>query len=448
MRSAHLRIALWICSLKIAGEMSSSGVLGKTEGSLLVAVTVILLLNGGCGRPERVRSAVPSRTRSVEDMERFRSEAIGRIEEKAWITHVNTLDLDQDGRTDVLVCDAKANAVTWLRQGAPGVFEETVLKEGLLGPVHVEGVDIDRDGDLDLLVACMGKVFPNNDKIGSVVILENDGHESFTPHVIAENIARVTDIRAADFDGDGRLDLAVGQFGYVQGEIRWMRNTGNWQFESEILLSLPGTINVCAQDMNGDGTPDIVALVSQQYEEVYLFENHGGRFKARVLFGSTNEDFGSSGLSLSDLDRDGDADILYTNGDGFAYADPGRRPWHGLQWIENLGSGQFRYHRIADMYGAYSPIGVDLDGRGIIDIVCVSAFNDWSDPDSVSLVVFKNDGRMNFAAQVLAREPIQLLTVAAEDLDGSGRMSLVTGAFYSYPPFERMGRINLWRQNP
>ena len=32
-------------------------------------------------------------------------------------------------------------------------------------------MDYDQDGDLDVLVACMGKVFPSNDKIGSVVIL-------------------------------------------------------------------------------------------------------------------------------------------------------------------------------------------------------------------------------------------------------------------------------------
>jgi hypothetical protein len=182
---------------------------------------------------------------------------------------------------------------------------------------------------------------------------------------------------------------------------------------------------------------------------VHLFENNGaGVFRDRILFGSTNEDFGSSGLSLCDVNRDGRPDILYTNGDGFAYADPGMRPWHGLQWIENRGGGAFRTHRIADMAGAYSPIGVDLEGRGVTDIVCVSGFNDWSRPDTEALVVFRNDGRQNFTKHVLAHRPVQLISCAAGDFDGGGRVSLVTGAFVSYPPFENTSRLTLWRPAP
>ena len=320
---------------------------------------------------------------------------------------------------------------------------------GLTAPVHVQAVDMNGTGHYDLLVACMGEFFPNNDKIGSVIILENDGQQHFTRRVIAEHIPRVTDVQAGDFDGDGKLDLVIAEFGYDQGEIRWMRNLGNWQFEGHVLLSLSGTINVCVADMNGDHTPDIVAVVSQQWEEVHLFENDGqGNFKGKILFGSTNEDYSSSGISLCDLNRDGRPDILYTNGDGFAFADPGKRPWHGLQWLENLGGGAFRFHRVGDMAGAFSPVGVSLDGDGIMDIVCVSGFNDWKDPAAASLVVFKNDGKMNFTQQVLAHAPIQLITCAAGNLDGSGRPSFVTGGFYSYPPFDRMGRLTLWRQKP
>jgi hypothetical protein len=294
----------------------------------------------------------------------------------------------------------------------------------------------------------MGQVFPNNDKIGSVVVLENDGRRHFTRHVLIDNVARVTDVRAGDFNGDGRLDLAVAQFGYDQGEIRWMENLGDWAFKSHNLLNLSGTVNVCVADMNGDGTPDITALVSQQWEEVFLFENNGhGRFTSKIIFGSTNEDFGSSGISLCDLNRDGRPDVLYTNGDGFD-AEPGRRPWHGLQWLENLGNGNFRHHRVGNLPGAYSPVGVDLGGDGAIDIVCTSGFNDWSRPKAVSIVAFMNDGRMNFTPRVLAYEPIQLISCAAADLDGSGRPWLVTGGFHSYPPFEKMGRITLWKPAP
>ena len=416
----------------------------------VVPAVVALILLSACGPTHSPGVNEATGKTDLAEMDPFVAEPIGApFEDKPWISHVTVVDLDADSLQDVLACDDRLLAVVWLRQLAPGKFAEQAIGTELPAPVHCEPVDIDKDGDLDLLVACMGVVFPNNDKIGSIVILENDGQQHFTRHDILENVARVTDVQAGDFDRDGRLDLAVAQFGYDQGEIRWMRNHGDWKFESVNLLNLSGTINVCVADMNGDDTLDIVALVSQQWEEIHFFANLGrGTFSRKILFGSTNEDFGSSGISLSDLNRDGRLDILYTNGDGFAYADPGKRPWHGVQWLENLGRGYFRFHRIADLPGAYSPVGVDLDGNGAMDIVCISGFNDWSDPEAVSVVAFMNNGSMRFSPRVIAREPTQLISCAVGDLDGTGRPSIVAAGFYSYPPFDRMGRITRWRQKP
>lgn len=416
---------------------------------MLLAIGTSVLLLGGCDRAAP-RSTAKSRAGGaglVTDLNRYVSTPIGApFEGKPWISHVAIADLDRDGRRDVLVCDDKLNALVWMRQTAPDTFVESVVEAGLPGIVHVEAVDFDGDADMDLLIACMGEVFPNNDKIGSVVVLENEGHETFRKHVLAENIARVTDVRAGDFNRDGRLDLAVGQFGYDQGEIRWMENRGGWEFTSHILLSLAGTINVCVADLTGDGALDIAALVSQQYEEIHLLEGNGrGGFTDKIIFGSTNEDYGSSGMSLCDLNRDGKPDLLYTNGDGFAYADPGQRPWHGIQWLENRGGGFFRFHRIANMAGAYSPVGADLDGDGTTDILCVSGFNDWKNPKAISIVAFMNDGQMSFTEHILAYEPTQLIACDAGDLDGSGRVSFVTGGFYCYPPFDKMSRVTLWR---
>ena len=420
-----------------------------SPGTELFCLVLALLMVGGCRpAPSSPRDSASS-IEAASTAPSFRPEAIGAaFVGKPWTSHVSVVDLDGDHLADVLACDDRLNAVVWLRQQSSGGFEEHVLATALAGVVRTEAVDIDRDGDVDLLVACMGELFPNNEKIGSVVVLENNGLQSFTKRVIASNIARVTDVRAGDLDGDGRLDLAVAQFGYDQGEVRWMRNLGSWNFESRTLLSLSGTINVCVADMNGDGNLDLVAVVSQQWEEIYLFENNGrGEFTNKKVFGSTNEDFGSSGISLCDLNRDGKMDILYTNGDGFAFADPGKRPWHGVQWLENIGNSYFRFHRIGDMAGAFSPVGVDLEGRGVMDVVCVSGFNDWKNPKSVSLAVFRNDGKMNFTLEPIAGSPTQLVTCAVGDLDGSGNPSIATGGFNAYPPFDQMSRITLWKRS-
>ena len=412
-------------------------------------VAGLLMVVSACRRSESPPKATASPTRAVVDLGRYSSTAVGNpVEEKPWITHVHVADLDQDGKLDILACDSQKNTVAWLRQDPTGQFIESILAAELTAPVHVAAIDIDGDKDLDLLVACMGQVFPNNEKIGAVIILENDGRQNFTRHVIADKLARVTDVQAGDFNGDGRLDLAVAQFGYYQGEIRWLENLGQWQFKAHPLLNLPGAINVCVADMDGNQRPDIVALVSQQYEDIYLFANDGaGNFTSRVIFGSTNEDFGSSGISLCDLNRDGKPDVLYTNGDGFDYADPGSRPWHGVQWLENLGSGRFQYHHIGTLPGAYSPVGVDLDGDGAIDVVAVSGFNDWENPRAVSLMAFQNDGKMHFTPRIIAHEPTHLVTIAAASLDGTDKPPvLVTGGFHAYPPWDRMSRVRIWRR--
>jgi FG-GAP-like repeat/FG-GAP repeat len=407
-----------------------------------------LVVATGCRRPEVGSAAPPTPGGTVETVDFLRSESIGApVDGQPWIAHVAIVDLDRDGRNDALVCDAKKNQVGWLRQSAAGTFEEIVLGSDLRGPVHATADDLDGDRDLDVLVASMGVVFPNNEKIGAVIWLENDGAQHFTPRVLLDHVARVTDVAVADFNGDGRRDLAVAQFGYDQGEIRWMENLGGGKFKSHILLSLSGAINVCIADCNDDDTPDIVALVSQQWEEVYLFANDGqGGFTKKVIAGSTNEDFGSSGISLCDLNRDGRPDVLYSNGDGFDYAEPGPRPWHGVQWLENTGGGFFRLHRIGDLPGAYSPAGTDLDGDGDTDVVAVSGFNDWANPRVAAMMWFRNDGARGFTPCVLAHVPTHLLTVAAGDFDGDGRPELLTGGFHAYPPYDHMSRVMVWRR--
>ena len=389
----------------------------------------------------------------MEDLSYLRSERVGAgVTDTPWISHVNSVDVDADGLLDIVACDSRNNTIIWIRQTSRGVFKEQVIAEGMSAPVRVEPADMDGDGDTDLLVAGMGQVFPNNDRIGTVFILENDGRGAFTKRVVLENTSRVTDVRAGDFTGDGHLDLAVAQFGYDQGEVSWLERVGPWEFKRHVLIELSGAINVGVADFDGDGHSDIVANLSQQWEEIYYFRNRGqGEFSRFRIWGSSNEDYGSSGMTVADLNRDGRPDLLFTNGDGFGpAATPGPRPWHGVQWLENLGQGNFRYRRIGHLAGAYSPVAVDLDQDGHLDVVAVAGYADWSNKEKevVSLMWFRNDGRMQFEPRVLAMAPRDLITLSAGDYDGTGGPVLVTGAFYVYPPYEHMERVLLWRRAP
>jgi len=367
---------------------------------------------------------------------------------RPWVTNVQIADLDQDGLPDVLYCEAQKNSVRWIRQNPRGVFTEQIIAENIPAPAHVWTGDVNGSGRCDVLVASMGFLLPTDDRIGAVIVLENLDNQHFRKRVLLEQTPRVTDVRAANLAGhtDGRLDLVVGQFGYNRGETCWMENQGGWKFERHVVNTQSGCIHTPVADFDGDGEPDFAALISQEWEEVHLFHNlKRGQIQDSVRWGSTNEDFGSSGMIAADINGDGKPDLLFTNGDMFDYM-PGARPWHGIQWLENKGGDFFAYHRIGYFPGAFGPCAADLNGDGHMDVIAVSTLADWSDPAAVSMMAWINDGREGFMPVPLAHTPTHLLTVAAGDLDGNGVPVIVTGGFHMLPPWEHMSNVTLWRK--
>lgn len=410
---------------------------------LVIAATVALVVLTRRDEPVRAGS---SRAPAPPAVLLYRPEPIGEAPVgRPMIAHIAIADLDEDALPDLLVCDGESNSVRWLRQYPRGTFTEQQLGDNVQGPVHTALADLNGDGRQDILVASMGVILPNNDRIGSVVVLENLGGNRFRNRVLLENTTRVTDVRAADVNADGRLDLIVGQFGYFEGEIRWLENLGDWTFADHPLLSAPGTIHTPVADFDGDGRLDFAALISQDAEEVRLFLNRGhGRFENSVIWKSMNPSWASSGLEVGDVNRDGRPDLIFSNGDGFeGFA--GVVPWHGLQWIENRESG-FRRHHVGPFPGCYSPVMTDLDADGDNDLVTVSGFNNWRDPEAVSMMAWINDGRQGFTPLVLAHVPTHLIALAAGDLDGDNVPELVTGGFHVYPPWTNMSRVMLWRR--
>jgi hypothetical protein len=366
--------------------------------------------------------------------------------EPPMISNLAVADLDGDKLPDVLVCDAKNNFVSWIQQYPKGTFTEKILVKDVIAPAHVQILDVDQDGDNDIMVAVLGLIFPSNDKIGTILILENDGKNNFIKHVVADKIARVSDVRAGDLDGDGDMDLAAAQFGYDDGETRWMENTGNWTFKSHVLQNLSGPINVEILDVDEDGDLDFISLVSQEWEEIYCFVNDGkGNFQQKLLWGSDNEDFGSSGIFIDDFNKDGKPDILYSNGDAFDYIPPRGKPWHGIQWLENKGGLNFEFHRICNFIGAYSARPVDVDYDGDLDLFTVSAFNLWDQAGAQSFIWLENKGDQHFIEHDIASNPTHIITLEMGDFDGDGEMDFVTGGMHAYPPFDRMARVLLWK---
>lgn len=392
--------------------------------------------------------AAPPSDGLVFDPSRLQFDAVSLLDSSAApprVANVQILDFDDDGRGDILVCDARAHAVLLYLQMPGGEFESVVLGNDLIAPAHATAVDLDRDGDRDVVVAVLGNIAPDDGVVGKVVLLENVGSE-FRQRVLLDDVQRVADVRSADFDADGDLDLAVAVFGYARGSILWLENLGSGVFRDHELWAAAGTIHLPLADYDGDGDIDIAAVVSQEDEEVWAFENLGnGKFQPRRLFFSLNFDLGSAGLVLADLDRDGDPDLLLPAGDDLEDQFATIQPAHGCYWLENQGNWQFATHRIAQFGGTYAADVADLDNDGDLDVVLVSMINASLRPDAASVIWLENNGQQIFQPWAIARQPTQLVTVACGDIDSDGRVDVVAGRLNLLHPRTSSSGITLWR---
>ncbi len=290
------------------------------------------------------------------------------------LSNVRFVNLSDERKLDVVACDMVNGRVLLLRPYEPGA-KLRVVSDAIPNPAHAEVTDLDRDGIKDLVVANLGFAFPTDKRFGSVVWLRGGADGSYRPFTLAGGLGRVADVQAADFDGDGDLDLIVAEFGWLEtGAILLLENrtavAEKPVFVPTTVNRRHGAIHVPVADLNGDGRPDFVALISQEHEKVVAYLNEGdGRFLPREIYAAPHPAFGSSGIQLVDLDGDGDLDVLMSNGDSLD--SHLLRPYHGVQWLENRGTYPFRSHPLTSLYGAQRAVAADIDGDGDLDVVAV-----------------------------------------------------------------------------
>ncbi len=288
---------------------------------------------------------------------------------------VNLLGDSREGLNEILSCDM-ANGLILLGHTTPDWTGEMAVLARVGHPAHCHVVDLDGDGLRDLLVADLGSFGAIDHNLGKVTWLRQEPGRTFSAVDLATDLPRVSDVRPADFDGDGDLDLVVGAFGWrTTGTLLVLERSdrpglpSSQAYIHRQIDQRHGTIHVAPLDLNNDGHLDFVSLIAQEHESVVAFMGSGNlRFKARTLFQAPHPCWGSSGIQLIDLDGDGDTDVLMTNGD--TMDDALLKPDHGIRWLENTGdSSPFVSHQLARLYGVHRAEAADIDNDGDLDVI-------------------------------------------------------------------------------
>jgi|GEM_PF-2497816 len=221
-------------------------------------------------------------------------------------------DFNRDGRRDLIAALPNSNSIAILLGGANGTFtaSPTIFAVGIQPMVTAVG-DFNNDNLLDAAVAGNSG---SSSSGGSIIILLGNGAGSFTQSSTPVNIpSSPNSIVSADFNSDGRLDVAVAStssFSSSVGSVSVAFGTGDGRFANPTNYSVglnPRSLRVA--DFNGDSRPDLVVANRNSNSVSVLINNGSGSFSTTNYLAGVFP----NAIDIADFNRDGKNDILSAN---------------------------------------------------------------------------------------------------------------------------------------
>jgi hypothetical protein len=327
-------------------------------------------------------------------------------------------DIDRDGDLDMVVAagtDATGGEVAWRAfDASTGSWGAKVVIDGSFAfALDVAVGDLDRDGDPDVVA-----VSKSGDE---VAWWENvaDG-STWTPHTVALGAALVDGpvaVEVADLDLDGDPDLAVALLD--SDTLGWFENdgtpaNGGWTPHPVSATPVGEPAGLTVADIDGDGDPDLAAAAEDGHR-IAWWENDGtpaddsGGDGTSWTYHLVGDEFlGAADVLAADLDRDGDLDLA-----GVARTDD------EIAWWENTNGDATAWapHSIGALDGPETLSAHDLDHDGDVDLLAASV-------DDGRVLWWENTGTGWTNHEVTASFP-GARTVAAGDIGGDGDLDLV-----------------------
>ncbi len=184
--------------------------------------------------------------------------------------------------------------------------------------------------------------------------------------------------------------------------------------ERVISTAADGALSVFATDLDGDGDTDVVSASGNDFK-IAWYESDGGSpptFTERVI---STTSVGATSVFATDVDGDGDTDVLSASALN-----------NKIAWYENDGGSPPAFTEHAISYaanGALSVFATDLDGDGDTDVLSASYRDD-------KIAWYESDGGLppTFTERVISRRAYSRGVVFATDVDGDGDTDVLSGS--------------------